>query len=148
MQTPEQVALSFTGKCDPSWLGTSCDAHGSSPLGGAKTCLHVLHLSELIRARDAEVRADERACIAEHAERVIDRVEAMWAEQEGRDDEEEGDVSEAVAMTTIKITEEIDSDGVSTGLRIEPEDAPLVTILGLLRLAEDTAIRASMGDDQ
>ena len=58
MQTPEQMALSFTGKCDPSWLGTSCDAHGSSPLGGARTCLHVLHLSELIRARDAELRAE------------------------------------------------------------------------------------------
>ena len=44
---------------------------------------------------------------------------------------------------------ELSDDDVSTGLRIEPEDVPLVTILGLLRLAEDTAIiRASMGDEQ
>ena len=59
MQTPEQMALSFTGECEPASLGI-CANH-KAPLGGATTCLHVLHLSELIRARDAEVRADERA---------------------------------------------------------------------------------------
>ena len=57
-------------------------------------------------------------------------------------------MSEAIAMTTITITEEIDGEGVSTGLHIEPDDAPLVTVLGLLRLAEDTAIRMAMGEDQ
>ena len=58
-------------------------------------------------------------------------------------------MSEAIVMTTITITEEIEGDGASsTGLHIEPEDAPLVTVLGLLRLAEDTAIRMAMGEDQ
>lgn len=57
-------------------------------------------------------------------------------------------MSEPIITTTITITEELRDDDVSTGLRIEPEDALLVTILGLLRLAEDTAIRASMGDGQ
>ena len=58
-------------------------------------------------------------------------------------------MSEPIITTTITITEELSDDDVGTGLRIEPEDAPLVTILGLLRLAEDTAIiRASMGGDQ
>lgn len=60
MQTPEQVALSFTGECEPASLGGNCAVHGS-PLGGARTCLHVFHLSELIRARDAEVREAARA---------------------------------------------------------------------------------------
>ena len=58
-----------------------------------------------------------------------------------------GDMSEPIVTTTITITEELSDDGVSTELRIEPEDAPLVTILGLLRLAEDTVIRAAMGAD-
>ena len=57
-------------------------------------------------------------------------------------------MSEAIAMTTITITEEINTEGVYTDLHIEPEDAPLVTVLGLLRLAEDTAIRMAMGEDQ
>ena len=58
-------------------------------------------------------------------------------------------MSEPIITTTITITEELSDDDVSTGLRIEPEDTPLVTILGLLRLAEDTAIiRASMGGEQ
>ena len=55
MQTPEQMALSFTGECEPASLGI-CANH-KAPLGGATTCLHVLHLSELIRDRDAEVAA-------------------------------------------------------------------------------------------
>lgn len=58
MRAPEEVALSFTGECEPAGLGL-CANH-KSPLGAAKTCLHVLHLTELIRTRDAEVGADER----------------------------------------------------------------------------------------
>ena len=56
MQTPEQMALSFTGECERASLGL-CANH-KAPLGDATTCLHVLHLSELIRARDVEVRAE------------------------------------------------------------------------------------------
>lgn len=53
--TPEEVALSFTGECEPAGLGL-CANH-RSPLGDAKTCLHVLHLTELIHEHDAAVAA-------------------------------------------------------------------------------------------
>ena len=59
MRTPEEVALSFTGECERAGLGL-CANH-RSPLGAAKTCLHVLHLTEIIHEREVEVRADERA---------------------------------------------------------------------------------------
>lgn len=55
MQTPEELALSFTGECEPAGLGL-CANH-RAPLGEAKTCLHVLHLTHLIRTRDAETQS-------------------------------------------------------------------------------------------
>ena len=56
MQSAEDVALAFTGECEPAGLGL-CANH-KAPLGEGKTCLHVLHLTELIRARDAEMRSE------------------------------------------------------------------------------------------
>jgi hypothetical protein len=57
-------------------------------------------------------------------------------------------VTDPLITKTITITEELTEDGVHAGLSIEPEDADLVSVLGLLRLAEDSAIRMAMGDDQ
>lgn len=60
--TPEQMALSFTGECEPALHGI-CGNH-RSPLGAAKTCLHVLHLTELIRDRDAEMQSEVNRLLA------------------------------------------------------------------------------------
>ena len=82
--TPEQVALSFTGECEPASLGI-CANH-RSPLGGATTCLHVLHLSELIRARDEAIRADEWVEVDEWPELPEGaRVRHEWALARGAD---------------------------------------------------------------
>lgn len=37
MRTPEEVALSFTGECEPSAHGGNCAVHGV-PLGAARPC--------------------------------------------------------------------------------------------------------------
>ena len=47
----------------------------------------------------------------------------------------------------ITITYEIDADGHMSSTYDSSEELPLVTQLGLLRLAEDTAIRVAMDDD-
>ena len=56
MQTAEELALSFTGECEPAELGL-CANHKSPLFRAAKICLHVQNLTDLIRARDAEVAA-------------------------------------------------------------------------------------------
>lgn len=46
-------------------------------------------------------------------------------------------------MTTITltITEDIEDDGhVTTTVTVDPDDAPVVTLLGLLELAKDTIL--------
>lgn len=60
MKTPEELARKVTGDCAPAGLGNNCSVHGV-PLGSAPTCLHVLHLTEVLRARDAEVAEQMRA---------------------------------------------------------------------------------------
>lgn len=55
MRSPEEVAREVRGECVPFGPYGYCATH-DSPLGSAPTCLHVLHLTEVIRARDAEVR--------------------------------------------------------------------------------------------
>jgi hypothetical protein len=54
----------------------------------------------------------------------------------------------SIELARVTITQDIEDDGQpTTGLLIEPPDTPLVTVLGLLELAKDSAIRQAMGED-
>ena len=51
-------------------------------------------------------------------------------------------------LATITITHEIEDDGTpTTGYTVEPADTPLITILGLLELAKDTALTMAADDE-
>lgn len=76
LRSAEDVAVSFTGECEPEAYGL-CANHRSS-LGDAKTCLYVLYLSALIRARDEQVREAARAeALADVEPRIAAAVEHL-----------------------------------------------------------------------
>jgi hypothetical protein len=57
-------------------------------------------------------------------------------------------LSDSHQVGRITITYDIDADGHMSSTYDSSEELPLVTQLGLLRMAEDTAIRVAMdGDD-
>jgi hypothetical protein len=53
---------------------------------------------------------------------------------------------EGVETAKITVTEVVLDDDVVIMLEVEPEDLALVHILGMLRFAEDGAIRDSIGE--
>ena len=60
MQTPEEYVVGMFGPCDKSGLYGGCSAHESVWEVGER-CRWMRNFVDLIRARDAEIRADERA---------------------------------------------------------------------------------------
>lgn len=54
-----------------------------------------------------------------------------------------------IPLATITITRYLDEDGYDmVTVEVEPDEASLVEKLGLLRLAEDSIIRDSMGEGE
>ena len=77
MQTPEGYVVGMFGPCDKSGLYGGCSAHESVWEVGER-CRWMRNFADLIRARDAEVRADERARVlagfeVERADRMVAR---------------------------------------------------------------------------
>ena len=56
-------------------------------------------------------------------------------------------MSSDVPITIITITRAITEDGDQVWYNVEGDDA-LVTVLGMLELSKDTAIRTTMSDDE
>lgn len=56
--------------------------------------------------------------------------------------------SEGLESARITITSRLTLDGDETvSLELEPHDLPIVTVLGLLEMSKDSALRATMDDE-
>lgn len=55
-------------------------------------------------------------------------------------------MTEPVRATSITITEHVAEGDVVIRSEIDPPDAPIVTLLGMLRLTEDTILRDAAGE--
>lgn len=55
---------------------------------------------------------------------------------------------EGVEVARITITKLVQDDDITIYADTTPNDVPLVDLLGMLRLTEDTVIRQTMGEDQ